>query len=78
MKDIVIKGIDIKRELWVFACCVLVMELVNIYAIISYDGRWLEVIKSLGFVFVAAVILYLLLGIIRFTANGIRKLINKQ
>ena len=78
MKDIVIRGKDVKREICVFAGCALVMELVNIYAIISYDGSWLEVIKSLGFVFVAAVMLYLLLGIVRLMAKGIRKLISKQ
>lgn len=77
MKDITIKGKDIGKELRVFIGCVVVMELVNIYAIAAYGGRWIEVLKSLGFVFVSAFVLYVIVGVIRLAIKGISTLIKK-
>ncbi|MBE6181625.1 MAG: hypothetical protein E7148_02905 [Rikenellaceae bacterium] len=77
MKDITIKGKDISKELCVFIGCVVVMELVNIYAIIAYGGKWIEVLKSLGFVFVSALVLYVIVGVIRLAIKGVSVLIKK-
>ncbi len=77
MKDFTIKGKDISRELRIFIGCIVAMELLNIYAIISYDGKWIEVLKSLGFVFVSAFVLYLIIGIIRLIIKGVLTLIKK-
>lgn len=65
MKDIVISGRHVRRELLVFAACLVAMESANIYSIIRYDGMWIEVVKSLGFVVTASVAAYLILGLIR-------------
>ena len=78
MKDIIIKGKHIRRELWIFAVCLTAMEIANIYAIIVYDGRWVEVLKSLGFVFIAALVMYLMTGIIRIIVRLIIKTFNKH
>lgn len=77
MKDIVIKERHVKRELWIFLACVVVMELVNVYAIMDYDGRWSEAVMSLGFVVVAAVVMYAVVALLRLMVYGIMKLIKR-
>ena len=77
MKDIVISEKHIKRELWIFVACIAVMEGLNIYSIIKYHGMWKEAIMSLGFVVAAAVVTYLVVGLVRLVAAGIIKLIKK-
>lgn len=78
MKDIVIKEKHIKRELWIFAACIAVMEILNIYSIIKYHGMWKETVMSLGFVVAAAVVTYLVVGLVRLIVAGIIKLIKKN
>lgn len=77
MKDIVIKERHVKRELWIFLACVVVMELVNVYAIMDYDGRWSEAVMSIGFVVVAAVVMYAVVALLRLMVYGIMKLIKR-
>lgn len=77
MKDIVISKRRIKTEILVFAACVLAMELLNVYAIIKYDGNWSEAFLSLGFVVVAAIVLYAVLSLIRLMVYGVIRLIKK-
>jgi hypothetical protein len=77
MKDIVIREKHIKRELWIFVACIAVMEGLNIYSIIKYHGMWKEAIMSLGFVVAAAVVTYLVVGLVRLIVAGIIKLIKK-
>ena len=75
MKDIVISSRHVKKELWIFLVCLIAMELVNVYAIAEYDGKWNELLMSLGFVTVAAVVSYLLLAVIRLMIYGIRRIL---
>lgn len=75
MKDIVISERHIRREALIFAACLVAMECVNVYSIIRYDGMWIEVVKSLGFVITASVVAYLIIGVIRLLFNLIVKLI---
>ena len=77
MKDIVISKRRIKTEMFVFLACVLAMELLNVYAIIKYDGSWSEAFFSLGFVVVAALVLYTLLAVLRLIVYGLVRLIKK-
>ena len=77
MKDIVISKKQIKRELLVFLGCVAAMELLNIYAIIDYDGKWSEAFLSIGFVTVAAVVVYLVLAIIRLSVYALVRIFKK-
>ena len=78
MKDIVIKERYIRRELWILLLCFAAMEIVNIYAVISYGAPWTEAFTSLGFVVVAAVAAYMVLGVIRFLISVTIRLINKK
>lgn len=77
MNDIVISGKRIKRELRIFVSCIAVMELLNIFAIIRYDGRWVETVTNIGFVLTAAVVAYLLLTAVRVFVWLILKLFRK-
>lgn len=77
MKDIVISSKHIRRELWVFLGCIVAMELVNVYAIVDYGGKWSELVMSLGFVVAAAVVAYAVVAVVRLIVYGIVKLIKK-
>ena len=78
MKDILITKQRIKTELYVFLACVVCMELLNVYAIVRKDGQWSELVMSLGYVCVAACVLYVVLGIVRLLLSGIRHWFRKQ
>lgn len=69
MKDIVITGRRVRNELWIFAACVALMELVNILAIFRYDGRWTEVFTNFGFVVAYAAGAYVVLTVVRILVN---------
>ncbi|MBQ2965690.1 MAG: hypothetical protein IJE11_01585 [Bacteroidales bacterium] len=77
MKDIVISSKHIRRELWIFLGCIVAMELVNVYAIADYGGKWSELVMSLGFVVAAAVVAYAVVAVVRLIVYGIVKLIKK-
>ena len=77
MKDIVISKRRIKTEMLLFLACVLAMELLNVYAIVKYDGSWSETFFSLGFVVVTALVLYTVLSVLRLIIYGIIRLIKK-
>lgn len=77
MKDIVISSRHIRRELWIFLGCIVAMELVNVYAIVDYGGKWSELVMSLGFVVAAAVVAYIVVAVVRLIVYGIVKLIKK-
>lgn len=77
MKDIVISSKHIRRELWIFLGCIVAMELVNVYAIVDYGGKWSELVMSLGFVVASAVVAYAVVAVVRLIVYGIVKLIKK-
>ena len=77
MKDRVISSKHIRRELWIFLGCIVAMELVNVYAIVDYGGKWSELVMSLGFVVAAAVVAYAVVAVVRLIVYGIVKLIKK-
>lgn len=65
MKDIIIKEKDIKRETLYFIVCLLIMEIVNAVSIYAYNGKWVELIMSIGYVFMAGILLYIIITFIR-------------
>ncbi len=74
MKDIIITGRRVRCELWIFAACVALMELVNIFAIFKYDGKWTEVFTNLGFVVAYAAGAYVVLAVVRILVSLVMKL----
>ena len=75
MKDIVITGASVRRELRIFLCCLLVGCLVNVGAIQAFGRPWSELITQIGYVLVLALGLYLIVWIIRLIVLLIRKLL---
>ncbi len=71
MKDIVFTKKRQKKELLIFGVCFAIGFLMNLISIIIYKTPWYEIFSQLGYVFVIALVLYILLSIIR----GIIKLI---
>lgn len=65
MKDIVITGKQIRRELYILLGCFIFAVCLNIFAIIKYSRPAVELVSMIGYVIAATVIVYLLLLIIR-------------
>lgn len=65
MKDIVIKGESLRRELFIALGCFLAAVAVNIYAICEYDTSWTELFSQIGFTAVTAIVIYIAVWIIR-------------
>ncbi|HCC70329.1 MAG TPA: hypothetical protein DEQ09_04150 [Bacteroidales bacterium] len=65
MKDLVIKGKWLKRELIILAAVFLLAVIINIIGIVQHDTKWIEMISQLHVVIILTVILYVLLWIIR-------------
>ncbi|MGQ1784812.1 MULTISPECIES: hypothetical protein [unclassified Saccharicrinis] len=75
MKDIVLKGTSVRKELRILLIVFLIAFGLNIYSIITYKTLWGELLTSLGFVAILAIIFYLIVGVIRLLVLGVRKLI---
>ncbi len=75
MKDIVITGRIVKRELYVLLACFIVGVLTNLGAIIFYHRPFTELFSQIGYVVVFSVILYFLLWIVRLVALLIKRIV---
>ena len=64
MKDIIIKGRSITLALWTLLGCYIVINIINIIAIISYSTSWTEIFTMQGFVVIFSIALFLLVGFI--------------
>lgn len=59
MKDTLITGKRKKTELITLLVCFVLANLINLYAIISYNTSFNELYSSIGYVFVLSVSIYL-------------------
>jgi len=78
MKDIVITSSSIKRELFVLLGCFIVSEIVNLVAIIKFGRPMLELLSSIGFVIVFAVVIYLVLWVLRLVILLVKTIFSKK
>lgn len=65
MKDIVIKGSSVRRELIVLACCAVAAVILDLVAIARYHKPFTELFQTVGYIVFIAVVTYLLVGLIR-------------
>ncbi|MBN1388656.1 MAG: hypothetical protein JW965_09435 [Bacteroidales bacterium] len=65
MKDLVIKGKWIKRELIVLTVLFLSAVIINVIGIVKHDTRWIEMLSQLHVVFILTLLLYALLWLVR-------------
>ena len=78
MKDIVFTKKRQKKELLIFGVCFAIGFLMNLISIIIYKTPWYEVFSQLGYVFVIALVLYILLSIVRGVIKLIRSIGKKN
>lgn len=78
MKDIVISGKVLKRELFIFLGCVAASWLLNVYSIIHYTRPAIELVSTIGYVVVLAVIVYLALWLPRLIVLLVRTLVRRK
>ena len=64
--DIHISARRVRRETVWLAVCVLLVEILNAWAIAAYDTPWTELVTSLGYVVAAGIVLYVALAVLRF------------
>ncbi|MEA4983020.1 MAG: hypothetical protein VB066_09925 [Paludibacter sp.] len=65
MKDIIITGVQVKKELITLLVCFLIGFVANIGAIIYYKTAMTEIVTSIGYVMVSAFVLYFIWSLIR-------------
>jgi len=65
MKDIIITGVRVKKELITLLVCFLIGFVANIGAIIYYKTAMTEIVTSIGYVMVSAFVLYFIWSLIR-------------
>ena len=71
--DIHISARRVRRETVWLAVCVLLVEILNAWAIAAYGTPWTELVTSLGYVVAAGIVLYVALAVLSFVvALGIR------
>lgn len=77
MKDITITGKAIKREVIYFIISFVAAVCMNIFAIIKYSRPAIELLSMIGFVIVAAVLIYVTLAVIRLIVSLVIRIVKK-
>jgi hypothetical protein len=77
MKDLVIKGSVLKRELRIFLGCLCFAVILNIYSIIKYKTDWSELIGQLHIVILLSIFIYIVVFLILLAVKGIGKTFKK-
>lgn len=77
MKDIVIPGKVVKRELAILLVSFVAALLLNLFSIIGYKTAWTELFTQLHVVVVVAVVIYILVVLLRWIFSPIFRLFTK-
>ena len=75
MKDIIIKEAIIRRELLFLLLSILIAFGMNIYAIITFETSWAELLTQLPFIILITLVIYLIILLARILFLGIYKLL---
>jgi hypothetical protein len=78
MRDIVISSKRIRTELFTLLICCIVANLFNLYAIISYNTPFVELLTQLGYVFIFSLVLYIVWSLLRIVFYAIKKLVKSK
>lgn len=79
MKDTVISAKRKKTEIVTWLICFIIANLVNLYAIITYNNTsFSELFTSLGYVLVVSFVLYFLWSLLRILFYGLKKLVARK
>ena len=78
MKSVTISSKRIKTEFYIWLACLVTALILNIFSIIFYNTKWIELITQLGYVFAVSLVIYMLSGIIRLFITGIKRIVQKR
>ena len=78
MKDVLISGSRMARELRIFLGCFVLALALNIFSIIKYKTEWKELLTTLHITIAVAIALYVLLAILRFLICGVSRLFRSK
>lgn len=78
MKDFIITVKRKKIEIVTWLICFAIANLLNLYSIIAYNTKFIELITSIGYVVVFSIILYLLWSLIRLLFYCGKRLITRK
>jgi len=76
MKPIIISPQRIKREGIYLLVAFIIANLLNVYAIITYQSRWSELISFLPLIIMLSLFLYVIIGLVRLIVFSIRKVVS--
>ena len=76
MKPIIISPQRIKREGAYLLVAFIIANLLNVYAIITYQSRWSELISFLPLIIMLSLFLYVIIGLVRLIVFSIRKVVS--
>lgn len=77
MKVFTINSTQIKKELYILFGIFLFGNLVNVFAIVTYDGYWSELFSQLHIVFALTAIVYLIVVFIRVIVYIVDQIVTK-
>lgn len=78
MKDIVISGRRLARELRIFLICFAAALCVNVYSILRFKTEWKELVTTLPITLALAVVIFLAVAAVRGIVFGCRKLLGRR
>jgi hypothetical protein len=78
MKDITIKAVCIKSELWIFLGVFIFTFGLNIYSILHYKTSWSELYTHLYVVVLMSIFFYCVIAVLRLLIGMISKLFRKK
>ncbi len=74
MKDIIIKGKRLKKEIIIWLICLVIAEGVNLYSIIKYKTNWSELFTQLHYAAALSLLFYLVTIFARWGFSVVKKL----
>jgi hypothetical protein len=78
MKDVLISGRRITRELMIFCGCFAVALAMNIFAIIKYKTEWKELLTTVHITLALAVVIFVLFGLLRLLVCSLGRLFRRK
>ena len=73
MKDIIIPAKKVRYELWTLLICFVLANAINLYAIITFKTKLIELLSMLGYVITATLVLYAAWSLFRILLYLIKK-----
>jgi len=78
MKDIVITGKQIRRELWALCACLILALIINACAIIAYKTRWDELFTTWQVTGAVTLVIFFMTGLFRLIVSGVRRFVQRR